>query len=103
VANGLPVICVNRVGVENDINHFWGHSFVAGCQGEILAQAGTEPEVLSVAIDPNRTETVRRAWPYLRDRRIDAYQDLLLRFRDGKVTTEVTKVSKSASEVPKVH
>jgi N-carbamoylputrescine amidase len=64
------------------VNQFWGHSFVAGCQGEILAQAGTEPEVLTVTLDATRSETVRRAWPFLRDRRIDAYAHLLQRFSD---------------------
>ena len=88
IANGLPVVSVNRVGQEasphdpNTVNHFWGHSFVAGCQGELLTQASTEPEVRTVSLDLTRTETIRRAWPFIRDRRIDAYQDLLLRFRD---------------------
>lgn len=88
IANGLPVISVNRVGSETApqdpsvVNHFWGHSFVAGCQGEILTQAGTEPEVLTVALETGQSEAVRRAWPFLRDRRIDAYGDLLRRFRD---------------------
>ncbi|MGH8281902.1 MAG: nitrilase-related carbon-nitrogen hydrolase, partial [Gammaproteobacteria bacterium] len=62
---------------------FWGSSFIAGPQGEILAQAGTDkPQVLTVHIDLGRSEAVRRIWPYLRDRRIDAYADLLKRFRD---------------------
>jgi len=89
VANGLPVISVNRCGFEPDPSgqtqgaHFWGGSFVAGPQGEILAQAGREnEEVVTVAIDRARSEAVRRIWPFLRDRRIDAYGDLLKRFRD---------------------
>jgi N-carbamoylputrescine amidase len=89
IANGLPVIVANRVGHEADPTNetrgsqFWGSSFVAGPQGEFLAQAGTDnPEVLVVDIDRTRVENVRRWWPFLRDRRIDAYGDLTLRFRD---------------------
>ncbi|QKT05103.1 carbon-nitrogen hydrolase [Ectothiorhodospiraceae bacterium 2226] len=88
IANGLPVLACNRVGHEPDPSGasegiaFWGSSFVAGPQGEFLAQAGSEPEVLVVDVDLARGEQVRRMWPYLRDRRIDAYQDLLLRYRD---------------------
>jgi N-carbamoylputrescine amidase len=89
VANGLPVLVANRVGFEPDPSQqtegsqFWGSSFVAGPQGEFLAQAGTErPEVLVVDIDLARSENVRRWWPFLRDRRIDAYGDLTRRFRD---------------------
>ena len=89
VANGLPVISVNRVGLEKDPRGagldalFWGSSFVAGPQGEILAQAGSDrEEVLVVELDLERSEQVRRIWPFLRDRRIDAYRDLLRRFRD---------------------
>ena len=89
VANGLPVVAVNRVGHEPDPSgqtrgiQFWGTSFVAGPQGEILAEASqTEPENLLVDIDLQRSEQVRRWWPFLRDRRIDAYQDFSLRFRD---------------------
>ena len=88
VANGLPVLSCNRVGVERARDakseiHFWGSSFVAGPQGEILAQAATdETMVLQVELDLQRSETVRRIWPYLRDRRIDAYTDLKLRYRD---------------------
>ncbi|MGH8293163.1 MAG: carbon-nitrogen hydrolase [Gammaproteobacteria bacterium] len=89
VANGLPVMVANRVGSEADPSgrttgiRFWGSSFIAGPQGEILAQAGTDkPQVLTVHIDLGRSEAVRRIWPYLRDRRIDAYADLLKRFRD---------------------
>jgi len=89
VANGLPVISVNRVGSEPDPSGqsagalFWGNSFVAGPQGEWLARAGSEhEEILVVPVDLTRSEAVRRIWPFLRDRRIDAYQDLLKRFRD---------------------
>jgi N-carbamoylputrescine amidase len=89
VANGLPVVSVNRVGFETDPSgqtdgaRFWGGSFVAGCQGELLVRAGeSEEEVLVVEIDRQRGEAVRRIWPFLRDRRIDAYQDLLKRYRD---------------------
>ncbi|HTI96136.1 MAG TPA: carbon-nitrogen hydrolase [Rudaea sp.] len=88
VANGLPLLACNRTGHEpapDDARgiDFWGSSFVAGPQGEILAQAPTEkPELLIVDIDLARSEAVRRIWPFLRDRRIDAYGDLLKRFRD---------------------
>ena len=89
VANGLPVIAVNRVGHEPDPSgqtggiQFWGHSFVAGPQGEIIAQAGDEgPECLVVEVDMARCEQVRRWWPFLRDRRIDAYGSILQRFDD---------------------
>lgn len=89
VANGLPLISVNRVGFEADFSNqtagalFWGSSFVAGPQGEILTQGGREDEeVLIAAIDFNLSEQVRRIWPFLRDRRIDAYADLNKRYRD---------------------
>lgn len=88
VANGIPVLSVNRTGFEPDPAglgggiDFWGGSFVAGPQGELLAQAGGSEEVLIVEIDKGRTEAVRRIWPFLRDRRIDAYADLLKRYRD---------------------
>ncbi len=89
VANGIPVVSVNRVGFEPDPAGtgngitFWGGSFVAGCQGEFLAQAADDrEEVLVVEIDRRRSESVRRIWPFLRDRRIDAYGDLLKRYRD---------------------
>ena len=88
VANGLPVLSCNRVGHEpspadaSGID-FWGSSHVLGPQGEVLGEAGTEAaEVLVVDIDLARSEKVRRIWPFLRDRRIDAYQDLLKRYRD---------------------
>ena len=88
VANGLPVVAVNRCGHEDDPSgatrgiEFWGHSFVAGPQGEILAEAGTEPCVKVVDVDMKRCEQVRRWWPFLRDRRIDEFDDLLLRYAD---------------------
>jgi N-carbamoylputrescine amidase len=89
VANGLPLLTVNRVGFEPSAHHpatgirFWGSSFAAGPQGEILAEAAQgREEVLLVEIDMARSEQVRRIWPFLRDRRIDAYGDLLKRFRD---------------------
>ncbi len=89
VANGLPVIAVNRVGYEEDPSGvtngitFWGSSFVAGPQGEFLYQAPSNEEVNKIVeIDMQRTENVRRWWPFLRDRRIDKYGDILKRFRD---------------------
>lgn len=89
VANGLPVISVNRIGFEADPTgmgrgiDFWGNSFVAGPQGEIIHLfSGEEEEMGVVEIDRARTEDVRRIWPFLRDRRIDAYGDLLKRYRD---------------------
>ncbi|HEU0197137.1 MAG TPA: carbon-nitrogen hydrolase [Nevskiaceae bacterium] len=89
VANGLPLLAVNRVGFEPDPSgqtpgaQFWGSSFVAGPQGELLASAGTQqPETLVVDVDLARGEQVRRWWPFLRDRRIDLYGDLTRRFRD---------------------
>jgi N-carbamoylputrescine amidase len=88
VANGLFVASCNRVGHEPDRSgagrdaEFWGHSFVCGPQGEILAEAGKDPQVVLVDIDQRRTEAVRRIWPFLRDRRIDAYADLTRRFVD---------------------
>lgn len=89
VANGLPVIAVNRVGHEPDPSGvtngitFWGNSFVAGPQGEFLFEASTEEEVATIInIDMHRCEQVRRWWPFLRDRRIDAYSPILRRFND---------------------
>ncbi len=89
VANGVPVISVNRVGFEPDPSgvtegiQFWGSSFVAGPQGEILAQASVDAEeVLVVEVDLGRGEEVRRIWPFLRDRRIDAYDGLEKRYLD---------------------
>ena len=88
VANALPVITVNRVGFEPDPSgvtggiQFWGSSFVAGPQGEILYQAPVDDEASQIVdIDMERCEAVRRWWPFLRDRRIDAYHDLTRRFR----------------------
>ena len=89
VANGLPVISVNRVGLEDDPSgqtngiQFWGNSFMAGPQGELLEVApANEEKNLIVEIDLHRSEKVRRWWPFLRDRRIDAYEELTRRFRD---------------------
>ena len=89
VANGLHVVAVNRTGFEPDPSgqtngiNFWGNSFVAGPQGEILGAASElEDTNLIVDIDLGRSENVRRWWPFLRDRRIDAYGDLMKRFRD---------------------
>lgn len=89
VANGLPVVSVNRVGYEPDPSQqtngiqFWGSSFVAGPQGEILHQASqTEEEVTVVDIDMKRSENVRRWWPFLRDRRIEEFTPLTRRFID---------------------
>ena len=81
VANGLPVVTVNRVGDEDGVP-FWGTSFVAGPQGELLYEAPTDQEAAVVVdVDMQRSEQVRRWWPFLRDRRIDQYGDLTLRFR----------------------
>ena len=89
VANGLPVVAVNRVGYEPDPSGvtggitFWGQSFVAGPQGELLEILPTDAEAESVAeVDMERSEQVRRWWPFLRDRRIDAYGDITKRYRD---------------------
>lgn len=93
VANGLPVLSCNRVGHERSPlasdKHadaagidFWGNSHVLGPQGEFIAEAGGDPTVLVCEIDLGRSEDVRRIWPFLRDRRIDAYADLLKRYRD---------------------
>ena len=87
IANGIPVVAVNRVGFEPDPSgatngiKFWGSSFVAGQQGELLYQASaTKQETAIIDVDLQRTETVRQWWPFLRDRRIDAYEDLKRRF-----------------------
>lgn len=89
VANGLPVIAVNRVGFEPDPSgqtngiKFWGSSFVAGPQGELIARANTDtPENMVVEIDMARSENVRRWWPFLRDRRIEEFGPLTKRFID---------------------
>ena len=90
VANGIPVITVNRTGHEDDPTgntiglQFWGRSFATGPQGELLAEFGKDEEgVKVVEIDLDRTEYVRRGWPFFRDRRIDAYADTILK-RYGK-------------------
>lgn len=89
VANGLPVVTVNRVGHEPDPSGatngilFWGSSFVAGPQGEFIFRAPSDAEIVEIVdVDLSRSEQVRRWWPFLRDRRIDAYSGLLNRFND---------------------
>ena len=89
IANGLPVIAVNRVGFEKDWSEvtggiqFWGQSFVAGPQGELLYVASTDKEEnMVIEIDKQRTEDVRRIWPFFRDRRIDFYEGLTKRYLD---------------------
>ena len=88
VANGIAVLSANRVGFEADPSgagagiRFWGSSFVAGPQGELLARGGEAEELLIVELDRARSEEVRRIWPFLRDRRIDAYGDIVRRYRD---------------------
>ena len=82
VANGLPVVTVNRVGNEGLIK-FWGTSFVSGPQGELLYEAPTDQEAAAVVdVDMARSEQVRRWWPFLRDRRIDSYGDITRRYID---------------------
>jgi len=90
IANGMHVVACNRTGFEPDPSgvtngiQFWGNSFVAGPQGEIIAQASNDNEEnLIVDIDLSRTETVRRMWPFFRDRRVDAFSDLTKRWREG--------------------
>lgn len=89
IANGLPVLSVNRVGFEASPDphargiKFWGSSFIAGPQGELLTQGSNDrEEIITAELDLERSESVRRIWPFLRDRRIDAYGDLNRRFRD---------------------
>jgi len=88
VANGLPVLTVNRVGVEKDPSgvlggiRFWGHSFAFGSQGEVLAMAGEEDETLLIDLDLKAGAEVRKIWPFLRDRRIESYDCLLQRYCD---------------------
>jgi N-carbamoylputrescine amidase len=88
VANGIPVLACNRVGTEASPSsdgtgiQFWGDSFACGPQGEWLGRAGGTAETLVVDVDKGRSETVRRIWPFLRDRRIDAYEGLQKRFID---------------------
>lgn len=87
VANGIPVISCNRVGYEPDPSgatngiQFWGASFIAGAQGEILTQASENEENIIFDVDVKRTEIVRRWWPFFRDRRIDAYEEIVKRWR----------------------
>lgn len=84
VANGIPVVSANRTGTEPGGAVFWGSSFIAGCQGELLTQAGTTEDTELIAeLDTARSENVRRIWPFLRDRRIDAYSGLTRRFLDA--------------------
>ena len=89
VANGIPVIAVNRTGLEPDPSgqtngiSFWGSSFIAGPQGEFLYRAPKDEEVnVVIDVDMKRSENVRRWWPFLRDRRIECFGDLTRRFRD---------------------
>ena len=89
VANGLPVISVNRIGHESDPSgqtngiQFWGNSFVVGPQGEFLTEASNDKEEnIVVEIDMQRTENVRRWWPFFRDRRIEAYNEITKRYID---------------------
>lgn len=89
VANGLPVLVCNRIGLEPDPSgqspgiHFWGNSFIAGPQGELISRAEADEEkILFACLDRARSEKIRRIWPYLRDRRIDAYAGLTRRFLD---------------------
>ncbi len=88
VANGIPVISCNRIGFESAPDHgngidFWGNSFIAGPQGEILSSADHKQDTLLLAnLNPVRSEEVRQIWPFLRDRRIDSYGDLIKRYID---------------------
>jgi len=88
IANALPLIAVNRVGFEKDSSGvmdgiaFWGNSFVVGAQGEFIAQASTQEELIITQLDMQKAEEVRRIWPFLRDRRIDAYEEITKRYID---------------------
>jgi len=88
IANGVPVLSCNRVGFEKDASgvmdgiRFWGNSFVCDPQGSIIAQAGVKNKILYAKIDIKKTKEVRDIWPFLRDRRIDAYGDVLRRYCD---------------------
>lgn len=88
IANSIPVVVANRSGLELDPSgqtsgiEFWGNSFVCGPQGEMLKQTKIQPAVFTVDIDLSRTENLRRNWPFLRDRRIDNYYDMLRRYKD---------------------
>ena len=89
IANGIPVLSCNRVGFEEDASNvmdgirFWGNSFVCDPQGEMIAQAGRKQTILYAELNMNRSKEVRDIWPFLRDRRIDAYDDLLKRYCDS--------------------
>jgi N-carbamoylputrescine amidase len=88
VANGLPVLVCNRVGYEASPTkddpgiEFWGNSFIVGPQGELLAKADIDATVLTAEVSLRRSEDVRRIWPFLRDRRIDSYNEITKRFID---------------------
>ena len=88
VANGIPLVAVNRVGFEADPSgategiSFWGNSFICGAQGELLQHLGTEEDTVIVEVPLQRSEQVRRWWPFMRDRRIDAYDSILKRWDD---------------------
>ena len=88
VANGIPLIAVNRVGFEADPSgatggiSFWGNSFICGAQGELLQHLGTDEDTAIVEVPLQRSELVRRWWPFMRDRRIDAYDSILKRWDD---------------------
>lgn len=88
IANGLPLVVANRCGLEENFSsqessiNFWGNSFVAGCQGEILGQVKNQPAIFSAKVNLAQSESVRRVWPFLRDRRTDAYYDLLRQYID---------------------
>ena len=90
VANGIPVIAVNRVGHEPDPSgmtngiQFWGHSFIAGPQGEFAAHLGEQEQCEVVEVSMKRSETVRQWWPFLRDRRIDEYDGITKRYLDNE-------------------
>jgi len=88
IANGLPVVVANRCGFEEDFSShskgikFWGNSFICGPQGEILAESKQHPTIFTTNLNMNRTESVRRIWPFLRDRRTDSYYDLIRKYID---------------------
>ena len=88
IANGIPLISVNRVGIEKDESKvlegikFWGNSFVCGAQGEFLARGGEKEEIIEVEIDLNQGKEIRKIWPFLRDRRIKEYNCILKRYCD---------------------
>lgn len=88
VANGIPLVAVNRVGFEADPSgatggiSFWGNSFICGAQGELLQHLGTDEDTAIVEVPLQRSELVRRWWPFMRDRRIDAYDSILKRWGD---------------------